>query len=42
MQILKVLTNHQETNVQRKLNDTVICWRMKKTSRNVKTPPGEF
>ena len=42
MQIVEAPTNHQLTNMQRKINNSVICWRMGKTSRKAKTPLGDF
>ena len=42
MQIMEAPTNHQLTNMQRKINNSMICWRMGKTSRKAKTPLGDF
>ena len=42
MQIVEAPTNHQLTNMQLKINNSVICWRMGKTSRKAKTPLGDF
>ena len=38
---MEAQTNHQILNMQRKINNTVICSRMGKTL-TAKTPPGDF
>ena len=35
-------TNHQITKMQRKINNTMICWQMGKTSSKAKTSSDEF
>ena len=42
MQIVEAPTNHQITNMQRKINNSVICWWIEKTSCKAKIPSGEF
>ena len=38
---MEAQTNHQQLNMQRKINNMVICLRMGKTL-TAKTPPGDF